>query len=296
MEKLAQFRKGILPLVCCYGIWGVQPMYWALFGDTDNLFLMASRVIWAAVSCVALVALQGKLTQLGAVFRSRSLFLREFAAMVFLAADWFIYLIAVRTGHVLEACMGYYIEPFVVFAFGALVFHETITWKHFVILGILAVGICFSSQGVGSAPQYTVLLALSFAFYSAIKKGLEIDSIVSTTAEILIMFPFMLAFILLFRRGDNGLASVDGAKLLLLMGSGIITAAPMLLFALGVKHLPLTALGIFQYMSPTIALICSLLFMGETMTPGKLIGFLLTWVGVIGYMVIHFRTTNAAEQ
>ena len=278
------YKKGLTAIMLCFLIWGFQPLYFNLCDGVDTFFLMACRIIWAAVCCLIILKCQGKLPQLWAAFRDKSVMKREVPAMFFLFADWFIYLWAVQNGRVFECSLGYYIQPLVVFAFGALVFKEKMSWRHFVILAIVIVGIVLSANGFGGVPYVTISLAMAFAIYAAIKKSLTIDSIVSTTIEILMMVPFALLFVLFFRMGDNGMASITVIRQLLMMGAGVITGTPMLLYAIGVRNLPLMTTGICQYLSPTLAIFCGMI-MGEQLTHEKLISFLFIWAGVILYVL-----------
>ena len=278
------YKKGLTAIMLCFLIWGFQPLYFNLCEGVDTFFLMACRIIWAAVCCLIILKCQGKLPQLWAAFRDKNVMKREIPAMFFLFADWIIYLWAVQNGRVFECSLGYYIQPLVVFAFGALVFKEKMSWRHFVILAIVIVGIVLSANGFGGIPYVTISLALSFAIYAAIKKSLTIDSIVSTTTEILMMVPFALLFILFFRMGNNGMAAITVSRQLLMIGAGVITGTPMLLYAIGVRNLPLMTTGICQYLSPTLAIFCGMI-MGEHLTHEKLISFLFIWAGVILYVL-----------
>ena len=278
------YKKGLTAIMLCFLIWGFQPLYFNLCGDVDTLFLMACRIIWAAVCCLIILKCQGKLPQLWASFRDKSVMKREVPAMFFLFADWIIYLWAVQNGRVFECSLGYYIQPLVVFVFGAVIFKEKMSWRHFVILAIVIVGIVLSANGFGGVPYVTISLATAFAIYAAIKKSLTIDSIVSTTMEILMMVPIALAFVLFFRMGDNGLASITVTRQMLMIGAGVITGTPMLLYAIGVRNLPLMMTGIGQYLSPTLAIFCGMI-MGEHLTHEKLISFLFIWTGVILYVL-----------
>ena len=248
----------------------------------DTFFLMASRIVWAAVCCVLLLWMQGKLPQLAAAFKDKQVMKREIPAAVFLFGDWIVYLWAVQNGRVLECSLGYYIQPLVVFAFGAVIFKEKISWRHFVIIAIVVVGIMLSTSGFGGVPYVTIALAAMFAIYAAIKKSLTIDSIVSTTMEIIMMVPVAIVFVLCCRMGDNGMGSLTVVRQLLLMGSGVVTAVPMLFYAIGVRNLPLMTTGICQYLSPTLAIFCGMI-MGESLTEEKLVSFCFIWAGVILY-------------
>ena len=171
-----------------------------------------------------------------------------------------------------------------VFALGAVIFREKMNWRHFVIIAIVVVGIVFSTSGFGGVPYVTIALALMFSIYAAIKKSLTIDSIVSTTSEILMMVPVALLFILFFRMGDNGMGSMTVVKQLLMIGGGVITGLPMVFYSIGVRHLPLMTTGICQYISPSLSIICGAI-MGEALTREKLVSFLFIWTGVLLYVL-----------
>ena len=276
------YKKGIPTLLLCFFIWGFQPLYWYICGEWDTYFLLASRIIWAAVCCLCILWAQGKLPQLQAVFRDKNILKREIPASIFLLADWGVYLWAVQNGRVLECSLGYYIQPIVVFILGAVIFREKVSWRHIVILAVVVVGIVLSTDGFNGIPYVTILLAVCFAIYAAIKRSLRIDSVVSTSAEIVMMVPLALLFILFFRMGDTGMASITPLRQLMLLGAGVVTAMPMVLYSVGVKYLPLMTAGFCQYLSPTLAIVCGMI-MGEYLTAEKLRSFYFIWAGVLLY-------------
>ena len=264
--QTVNYRKGLGAMSVCFFVWGFQPLYWYMCtnvcGEIDTFFIMACRIIWAAVACLCILKVQGKLPQLWAVFKDKQVLKREMPASVLLFGDWLVYLWAVQNGRVLECSLGYYIQPLVVFALGAVIFREKMNWRHFVIIA----------------------LALMFSIYAAIKKSLTIDSIVSTTSEILMMVPVALLFILFFRMGDNGMGSMTVIKQMLMIGGGVITGLPMVFYSIGVRHLPLMTTGICQYISPSLSIICGAI-MGEALTHEKLVSFLFIWTGVLLYVL-----------
>lgn len=276
------YKKGIPTLLLCFFIWGFQPLYWYICGEWDTYFLLACRIIWAAVCCLCILWAQGKLPQLLEVFRDKNILKREIPASVFLLADWGVYLWAVQNGRVLECSLGYYIQPIVVFILGAVIFREKVSWRHIVILAVVVVGIVLSTDGFNGIPYVTILLAVCFAIYAAIKRSLRIDSVVSTSAEIVMMVPLALLFILFFRMGDTGMASITPLRQLMLLGAGVVTAMPMVLYSVGVKYLPLMTAGFCQYLSPTLAIVCGMI-MGEHLTAEKLRSFYFIWAGVLLY-------------
>lgn len=281
-------------MAVCYLIWGFQPLYYAIDPNVDTVFLLLCRIVWAGAACLILLAAQHKLNMLAQIFRNRKKLSREIPASVLLLADWSIYLFAVRFGKIMEVSMGYYIMPLVMIFFGAVVFNEKIQAGHIVALVAVVIGIILSVEGFGGFPAVTVSLSLCFAVYSALKKGLDDDSIVTTTAEILLMLPVALLGLILFSRNNGWFSGMTFSRQMFLAGSGIVTGLPMVLFAVGVKYLPLSLTGIFQYVSPSIGIICSLI-LGESFSPEKLLSFSFIWLGVIIYCVYEYRRQAAGR-
>ena len=285
MEKKYDYKKGLALMAVTFVFWGFQPLYWALGPDMDTLFLMLWRICSAAVFCILILKFQGKTGLLEAAFRDKETLKREIPAALLLAGDWFVYLFAVRGGKTQEVSFGYYCMPMVIFFFGAAVYREKLSWKYFVVLGLIAAGILFSIQGFGGFPWAALFLALDFAVYSAIKKGSPLDGIVSTSMEILMMFPFALAALLLFYSGDRGLGVMTAADRLFVLGAGFVTCLPMLTYAVAVTKLPMFTTALCHYSSPTFTVICSLI-LGEELTKDRIISFLFIWAGLLLYTVL----------
>ena len=281
-------------MAVCYLIWGFQPLYYAIDPNVDTVFLLLCRIIWAAAACLILLAAQHKLHMLAGIFRDRKKLAREIPASALLLADWSIYLFAVRFGKIMEVSMGYYIMPLVMIFFGAVVFKEKIQAGHIAALIAVVIGIILSVEGFGGFPAVTISLSLCFAVYSALKKGLDDDSVVTTTAEILLMLPVAVLGLIIFSKNSGWFSGMTFARQMFLVGSGIVTGLPMIFFAVGVKYLPLSLTGIFQYVSPSIGIICSLI-LGERFSPEKLLSFSFIWLGVIIYCLYEYRQARRAE-
>ena len=289
------YKKGIAAFIGTYLIWSFQPLYWNLFGELDTSVLMAGRILFAGLFCVLVLWAAGRLPELRSAFQSPAVMRRELPAAVFLAADWLVYLFAARNGRLLEISLGYYIMPLVVFLFGALLFKEPVQPAHFGALGLVIIGVILSVKGFGEAPWVTASLAVCFAVYSAIKKSLTVDSIVSTTVEILLMTPFALAYLLWSMGGGRAGANLPGEIWLLLAGGGLVTALPMLFYSIGIRWVPLTGFGLFEYLSPTFGLLCSRI-LGERLTREKLISFVFIWLGVLVYVLTIIRPREKKDK
>ena len=284
MNDKHDIKAGLSCMVVTFFIWGFQPFYWNLGQNLDTMFLMLWRICTAAVFCLILLKIQGKLKQLKDAFKNKAVLKREIPAAFFLAIDWFVYLYAVKAGRVQEVSFGYYLMPVVIFSFGAFVYKEKIRTAHILVLVLVAAGIIASFKGFGEFPWVALTLSCAFAVYSAIKKGITEDGVVTTTMEILMMFPFALLFLLIFYRGESGLSSMSWRDILFVAGAGLVTCVPMFFYSLGVNRLSMFTTALCHYISPTLSIICSLI-LGEELTSGKLISFAFIWLGIIVYTV-----------
>lgn len=287
-------RKNVLLVLACYVMWGLQPLYWDLLAGFDSLFILANRILWSVVFCVSVLAVRGELGKLKAVFADKKTMRFLAPAALFLLLDWGLFIWAVQSGHVLDTSMGYYMGPLVVFSLSLFLFHERCNkWQIVAILFAVA-GVLVSVFQFGRFPGMAIALCLAFAIYGALKKFAQVEPLVSIAAETLMMAPFALVFLLFFRMGDNGVGGVDLHAFLLLAASGAVTAMPMILYSLGVIHLPFYVLGFFQYISPSISLLCGLA-MGETLSRDKLITFLFIWTGLTIFSLSTLKKAKAKE-
>lgn len=277
-------KKYIGIALFCYVFWGFQPMYWVLLMDTDPMFLLMARILTATAFVLAILAAQGRLGQIRETFRDRELMKRLVPATILTMADWGIYMWAVMSGYILDASLGYFISPLVIILIGILVFHEKFRWPVAAAMALVIIGISISAIGYRVFPFVTVSLALAFSIYAAFMKNVRIDAILSTGVQLIMMSPVALLFILFFRTGDNGLASVTPYKMLLIIGAGIISITPILLYASCVRKLPLLLMSFMQYLSPTFGLFSGII-LGEALTGEKMVRFAFIWAGILVFSV-----------
>ena len=289
------YKRGLCFTVLVYLMWGFQPLYWAFCGEVETFFLMAARLFFAFIFYLGVTFIFGYKDEFKAALKDWNIMKREIPAALFLICDWAIYLWACQHGRLLECTLGYLIEPVVIFLSGVIFYKERFTKFHFIVLALIVIGISFSATSFGEAPWIVVTLSCVFAFYSAIKKGLTVSPIVSMTIETMILSPFALLFVFLFRSGDNGLSMVDMRILLMLIGAGIVTGVPQLLYCLSVANLPLTALAICGYISPILSTGCAI-FLGESVTPQKILTYSIILCAAILYTIETIRTETKAKK
>ena len=276
-------KKRVLLALAGYTIWGVQPLYWGLMAHLNPMLTLALRIIWASVFTTSILAFTKRLPELIELFQNRKKIRLLAPAMLFLLGDWGVFIYAVQTGHVLDTSVGYYMAPFVVFALGMFVFKEKPTALMLAAMLLAFSGVAISVIQYGRFPLISVVLSFLFAIYGAIKKTVQVESILSISAETIMMLPLSVAFLLISPMGAVFAASPAQDQLMFL-GAGVVTALPMMLYSHGVLKLPYVMLGFMQYISPTLALFCGL-FMGETLTPDKLVTFVFIWAALAVYIV-----------
>ena len=276
-------KKSLLLTTSGYIIWGVQPLYWSLLGHIDSSVTMGMRIIWAAVFAACILAVTRRLPELKALFINKRKIGLLSIATLFLLADWWLFLYAVQSGHILDTSLGYYMAPFVVFALGMVVFKEKTNALMLIAMTLAFAGVAISAIHYGRFPMISVALSFLFAIYGAIKKSIQVESVLSIAAETIMMTPLVIAF-LLFSPVGKMLALNTFTDHLLFVGSGIVTALPMMLYSLGVLKLPYVMLGFMQYIAPTLSLFCGLI-MGETVTSDKLVTFAFIWAAMVVYIV-----------
>lgn len=286
MNTMDTKQKDYLLTIICYVVWGFQPLYYAIKPDTDAMFLLMSRILWAGVFVTSIVLVQGRGKEIIATFKKKDLMLKHIVpGAIFNFLDWGVYMWAVMNGHILATSMAYYIAPLAVCYFGVIFFKEKMTWQMGVATAIIVAGVLFAGDGFGNSPLVTIILMFCFAAYAAFMKGVKEDSPLCTSVMMILAAPAAIIYIAIFRMGENGMASVDLGIQFFLIGAGIVTVLPILIYASCVKRLPMTIMGFLQYLSPTLGIVCSYL-MGETMGKNEYILFGFIWTGVLLYSIV----------
>lgn len=268
-------------LLCCV-LWGILPVYWNLLSDVDSLLILCCRIIFSLILMTLLLACLGRFRLFGETLRDKRLMKHLIPAGVLITLNWGIYIAAVNAGHVLDCSLGYYMQPLAVFFFGAVVFREKCSKMQLAALCFAVIGVLVSVIAYGSFPYISLGLALSFSLYGTIKKKAHAEPISSICVETLVITPFAIAFALIFK--SDGIAHLTLGNFLLLIGSGLVTGIPMVLYARSVNNLPFTVVGFLQYISPTIGLFYGLA-VGEEMTKSRLISFIFIIIGLIVFSI-----------
>ncbi len=270
----------------CYVIWGFFPIYWYALAEIDPLQLMAQRIGWALLFiCILLVFRREDRNLLKDALFNRRIVLTFMASSFFLFMNWSIYLYAIASHQVLEASLGYFINPLVSIFLGRILFKEVLTKIQYIALTLAILGVLWLSFLGDSVPYIALLLAFSFGLYGAIKKVVSLPPVPGLFLETLFMSPFTVIYLLIaYQNNELIFLELDHLPLLILIFSGAATTIPLLLFAKGAKYIPLSLVGILQYVSPTLQLLTGILVFNESLSPLRLIGFIIVWCSVITYI------------
>lgn len=283
MEK--EKRNGIITVSITYVLWGILPLFWNLLHEVDSVYILCSRIVWSLVFCTVYLVASGRTGEIREVLRDRKLFGRCALAGIVICVNWGSYIWAVNNGHLLDSSFGYYINPIISVFLGAVFLREKLsamTWMAVVLSGA---GVAYAIIQSGTVPVLAIVIGGSFAVYGMLKKSVKLPSEVSLFMETLVVMPFALVYMIIMETaGKGGIAVLSGWKLLLLPMTGIITAIPLLLFAYGVRRIPLYLSGILMYLNPTIQFLMGIFFYHETPSQGELISFVCIW-GAIGIML-----------
>ncbi|AJA46906.1 hypothetical protein CPAST_c08060 [Clostridium pasteurianum DSM 525 = ATCC 6013] len=275
---------GVIYAVASYGLWGILPLYWKLVDSVFPIEILANRIVWAFVFTIIIIAVTKQWHELKAIVRNKKQMFYIFMASILITINWGLYIWAVNSNRILDASLGYYINPLLAVVLGMLIFKEKLNWWTGSALIIATIGVIIKTLQYGKIPWISLALAVSFGLYSAIKKSVKANSIVGMTLETAIVTPIAAAYIV--SRHVNGIGAFETKGtlvILLLIGAGVATAVPLLLFASGARRLPLSLLGFTQYISPTISLIIGIFVYHESFTVVDMIGFCFIWAALAMY-------------
>ena len=292
---MTKVNKGLLFGVSAYIIWGLLPLYWKLVEEAGAYEILAHRGIWSLLICVSLLALRKQLKSAYEMVRSSRTFSLLFLASGLLTINWGVYIWSVTVNRVVEAALGYYITPLINVTFGVLLLREKLRPAQWIAVALAAAGVVILTLGYGSLPWIALVLAISWGSYSLIKKSLNLGALETLSLETL--FAFLPNLVFLFIIQGNGSAEFGStwSISMLLFGAGAATVIPLLLFNGSTTRLPLSTVGLLQYITPTIMFIVGIIVFHEELQLSKLIGFLFIW-GALAFlgtdMVKSGRSTN----
>lgn len=278
---MSKYSTGLIYGVSAYLLWGVLPLYWQLVEAAGAYEILAHRGIWSLALCLLLLALRKQIkSAVKMIGNGRTLALLALAA-AFLTINWGVYIWSVTVDRVVEAALGYYITPLINVTFGVLLLREKLRRLQWIAVGLAALGVLILTVGFGSLPWIALTLSISWASYSLIKKRLNLGALETLSVETFFAFFPNLIFLIYLEKNGEALFGRELPSSILLVGAGLATVAPLLLFNGSTTRLPLSTVGLLQYITPTMMFLIGVLLNGEDMAPTKLLGFAFIWSALV---------------
>lgn len=271
---------GLLAGLGAYLIWGIAPLYFKLLGDLSAPEILAHRSIWSLLLALILLAALGKLRGLRAVLTSRKTMLALMVSTALITTNWLIFIWAIVNDHLLDASLGYYINPLISVLLGVLVLGERLRPLQWIAVALATLGIGYELWQFGSLPLVALGVALTFGFYGLVRKKTPVDSLTGLTVETLFMLPLAVGFLMWTTSPTSNLLNNSMAFNGLLLLAGPVTLTPLLLFNIAARRLNLSTLGFLQYLGPTLMFFLAVLLYNEPFDKAKLVTFIFVWAAL----------------
>ena len=291
---MSKTRLGFIYGFSSYTLWGLFPLYWPLLQPATPLEMVSHRAVWSLVICVIALAIMHQLKSTFALMLSPGVFWKFVLAAVFISANWLAYIWAVNNEQIVEASLGYYMQPILLVLLGIFVFKEELRRIQWVAFIVAAIGVIVLTIDYGRPPWISFVLAFSWSSYSFVKKKINLGSLQGLAIETFIASFFYGAYLIWLGEQGKGQFGNGVGLTALLIGAGVVTAVPLLLFNGATTRIPFTMIGLLQYLTPTIQFMLAVFLRHEPMPAGRWIGFVFIWVALValGYDLIKSGSTR----
>jgi chloramphenicol-sensitive protein RarD len=284
------FRRGLVYGVAAYALWGAFPLYWPLLEPAAPLEILAHRILWSLAFVTLLLWRTRGWARVGAVLRNRSQRTTLALAAAVITVNWLTYIWGVNTHHIVETSLGYFINPLFTILLGVVVLREQLRTAQWVAVGIASLAIVILTVDYGRLPWIALTLALSFGTYGYLKKRANVGAVESLAVETGVLAgPALIALVVLQMTGSMAFLHHSVGNTVLLMATGVVTAVPLLFFAAAAIRLPLSSLGLLQYLAPVFQFLIGVLVAHEPLPPARLAGFALVWFALVVLTVDGLR-------
>jgi chloramphenicol-sensitive protein RarD len=296
-KSKSERRTGLLNGFAAYGMWGLVPLFWPLLKPAGAIEILAHRMVWSLVLVGVALLVMRRWAWIGELLRQpRKLVLVTIAAAV-ITVNWGVYIWSVNSGHVVEASLGYFINPLVTIAMGVLILKERLRPVQWAAVGVGFAAVLVLTIGYGQPPWISLCLAFSFATYGLVKKKVSLGGIESLAAETAVQFVPALAYLLwLTAHGDSTFTTGGPGHATLLAATGVVTALPLVCFGAAAIRVPLSTLGLLQYLAPVFQFLLGILYFHEAMPPERWAGFALVWIALALLTGDALRTAHRAAR
>ncbi len=292
-------QRGFVTATAAYLLWGLFPLYFHLLVGTGAIEILANRILWSLVFYLIVLAFQRHWAWIWLRLREPRTLGLLVAGALFLGVNWGVYTWAVTHDHVVDGALGYFINPLITVVLGVVVLRERLRRAQWLAVGVAVIGVLVLIFGYGQVPWVAFVVSSTFAMYGFIKKQVGIPAIESTTAESAILIVPAVIVLISQSHTAGAFGHSDLKTTLLLIGAGPVTAVALLLFGTGAQLVPLTTMGLLQYITPILQFLCGVLILGESLPAMRLVGFLIVWIALAIFIVdsvLASRRGRAIEQ
>jgi len=277
-------RSGLAATICAFVIWGVFPLYLRALANVTPAQILSHRIVWCCVLVLGWIVWRGQVPAVRAALAQPAVRWRLAASACLISVNWLVYVWAVNNGHVVDASLGYFINPLVSVLLGVAVLHEHLNHAQRGAVALAAVGVIYLTIVVGHPPWISLALAVSFGLYGLTRKVVAVEAVPGLAVETLLLTPLASAYLLWCESQGTGVMGHAGiATDALLVGSGLATALPLALFAYGARLIPLSTVGLTQYIGPTLQLLLGITVFGEPFPAVRAWGFAMIWLALAIY-------------
>ena len=287
-----------LQAIAAYILWGVFPLYWKLLPTVNSFEIICHRIVWSLLTLLLFVSLGRQWPQIRSVMQDRNRLALCMAAALLISINWLVFIWAVQNKYVVETSLGYFINPMLNVLLGVLLFHEKLHPVQWIAVLIASLGVAVMAFQTGKFPFIAITLAVSFALYAAAKKKTTMPAVAGLGMETAILTPLTLVALTYFSLVSHDTEPRTARTWMLLVVGGPITTLPLVLFAAAAKSVPLAAMGMLQYVAPSLQFIFGVFLFGEEISRGRAYGFALVWLALIifsGFVIASSRSTVARK-
>jgi len=281
---MQESSKGLLTAGFAFALWGLFPLYFKAIASAQPVEILCHRIVWSLLATVSLLFISKKAGKLRKRLQNRKIILPYILTSILISVNWLLYIWAVNNDFIVEASLGYYINPLINVVLGLIFFKERLRFGQWFAVFLAFTGVCYLTFFYGHFPWIAIVLAFSFGFYGLLRKITPLPSLEGLCLETaMLSIPALGVLLYLIAHGQSDFVHQDTTGRLLLACSGIITSLPLLLFGFAAHRIPLATLGVVQYMTPTLQLIIGVFVYGEAFPEKQMVGFVLVWCGLLIY-------------
>ncbi len=290
MSSPQDLRSGMASAIVAYALWGLFPIYWKWLQHLPALQLVGHRILWTSVTLGAVIAVSGRWRGFAEAVRQPGVIRVYLMAAVLMGINWLVFLLAIDAGRVTEAGLGYFISPLVNVLMGVMLLHEHLRRWQWVSVGLAAAGVLYLTLMLGTLPWMALALAFSFGTYGLVKKVARLGAAEGLLLETLLLLPVAAIYLGYCESvGVGAFFDADAVSMLLIVGSGLVSMSPLLLFARAAQRIPLSRLGLLQYITPTMQFLLGVLLYREPFGHHALIGYGMVWLALLLFALEGLR-------